>query len=254
MQLCEPIARRLAGYDSDGDNWATSSSAIVLRFVDKSGGDLFLKVQRHDRAATEPGLSPERTILTWLDGLLGAPRVVAFHQEQDTQYLLTEGLPGRSASSGFAEREKPRLVRLLAEGLRRVHALPTAGCPRDCSSTSIITRAEERLRGGRLPDDGREELESTLGQLRADSLPPDDLVFTHGDYCLPNIMVDGDSVSGFLDWGYAGLGDAYRDFVAAEYSVGRNLGKEWVPSFFDAYGVNPEAEKMRIHHLLYGLW
>ena len=32
----------------------------------------------------------------------------------------------------------------------------------------------------------------------------EDLVFTHGDYCLPNVIIDGEEVAGFVDWGRAG--------------------------------------------------
>lgn len=39
----------------------------------------------------------------------------------------------------------------------------------------------------------------------------------------------------------------YRDFVAAEYSVRRNLEEEYVPQFFKEYGVEPDQEKMAVH-------
>lgn len=165
-----------------------------------------------------------------------------------------EALSGRSASSGFSDEEKPRLVRLLADGLHRIHALVTTNCPFDRRATSVIARSWERVGSDGLTEAELDELQQGLSKLNGIELPDEDLVLTHGDYCLPNVMVDGRILAGFIDWGYAGLGDRYRDFVAAEYSVGRNLGIEWVLPFFKAYGVEPVEEKMRIHRLLYDLW
>ena len=39
-----------------------------------------------------------------------------------------------------------------------------------------------------------------------------DLVFTHGDYCAPNILVGAaplHTVTGVVDWGYAGVADRW---------------------------------------------
>jgi aminoglycoside phosphotransferase len=71
-------------------------------------------------------------------------------------------------------------------------------------------------------------------------------VITHGDYCLPNVLIHNHKVSGFIDLGYFGFGDPYRDFIAAQYSVRRNLGEGWIAPFFKAFGVGPlNEEKLR---------
>lgn len=79
-------------------------------------------------------------------------------------------------------------------------------------------------------------------------------VLTHGDFCLPNILIKDNQVTGIVDWGYAGLGDRYRDFAAVVYSIGRNLGEQWVERFFAEYGISElDQEKLRYHRLLYAL-
>jgi aminoglycoside phosphotransferase len=64
------------------------------------------------------------------------------------------------------------------------------------------------------------------------------LVFTHGDYCLPNIMLKDGAVSGFLDLGRAGIADRYTDLALAARSIRHNMGDErLVNLFFHAYGL-----------------
>ena len=60
--------------------------------------------------------------------------------------------------------------------------------------------------------------------------------FTHGDYCLPNVMIDGEEVAGFVDWGWAGVADRYKDIALVVRSLEYNTGKDLRTMFFDAYG------------------
>lgn len=76
-------------------------------------------------------------------------------------------------------------------------------------------------------------------------------VFTHGDYCLPNVMIQGGRLSGLLDWGNAGLADPHRDFMAVIESIAFNLGPNWVGRFFGAYGSpGPDPERIRYYRIL----
>ena len=64
-----------------------------------------------------------------------------------------------------------------------------------------------------------------------------ELVFSHGDYCLPNVMIQDSQLSGFIDWPYGGINDRYFDFAAVVWSIGYNYGEEWVQLFFEKYGI-----------------
>ena len=49
-------------------------------------------------------------------------------------------------------------------------------------------------------------------------------MFTHGDYCLPNVLLIEDGaggfrVSGFVDCGNAGIADRYQDLALCARSV-----------------------------------
>lgn len=75
-----------------------------------------------------------------------------------------------------------------------------------------------------------------LERILAAGLAPD-ITFCHGDYCLPNIMVADDKVSGVIDWPHAGYLDRRIDLAAACKSIRWNLKDEaFVETFLQAYG------------------
>ena len=68
-------------------------------------------------------------------------------------------------------------------------------------------------------------------------------VLIHGDYCLPNIMLDDWRFCGFIDLGDAGVGDRHIDLFWGRWTIGFNLrmigaydDKSYGERFFDAYG------------------
>jgi aminoglycoside phosphotransferase len=139
-------------------------------------------------------------------------------------------------------------VRLLAEGLRQIHSLPIAECPFDMRLDQRLAQAEWGIRQ-KIADEQtvRESLGVSAAQLLEQLVatrpaePVTDLVFTHGDYCLPNVLLDptGASVSAFLDWGRAGVADRYQDLAIGARSVRHNLGAEWGPRFLATYAAGP---------------
>jgi aminoglycoside 3'-phosphotransferase-2 len=86
-----------------------------------------------------------------------------------------------------------------------------------------------------------------------ESMPPPeaDVVVTHGDACLPNIMATADGFGGYVDCGRLGVADRYQDLALAARSIAFNLGEQWVVPFFQAYGVpTPDEGKRTYYELL----
>ena len=69
-------------------------------------------------------------------------------------------------------------------------------------------------------------------------------ILTHGDYCLPNIMLSNWKFSGFIDVGSGGLGDRHMDLLWGRWSLRFNLKTtRFCDRFLDAYGredIEPE--------------
>jgi aminoglycoside phosphotransferase len=204
-------------------------------------------------AAPPHDLRPERDRLEWLAGRLPVPQVLYFGADRSRQFMLISEIAGLSAHDehfGFRPR---RIVTLLAESLKLIHAVDITTCSFDQRIDVLFAAAHQRLIENRVAEDafdparrGRpaSDLYAELLATRpADTAP----VFAHGDYCLPNVLIDPDrlTLTGFIDWGGAGISDRYLDLALAARSITYNLGGEWVAPFFAAYGLT-EIDHARI--------
>ena len=129
-------------------------------------------------------------------------------------------------------------------------------CPFDHSLEQKITRAREHLLAGLIDeedfDDSRlgQSAETVFQQLLATRPTQEDLVVTHGDACLPNLLAANDRFSGFVDCGRLGVADRYQDLALAAHSITDNLGEQWLPLFFEVYGVEPDLQRIAFYQLL----
>ncbi len=64
-----------------------------------------------------------------------------------------------------------------------------------------------------------------------------DKVLLHGDYCLPNIILDNWKFSGFIDFDCSGVGDRHIDLFWGVWTLWFNLEtNKYRDRFLDAYG------------------
>ena len=67
----------------------------------------------------------------------------------------------------------------------------------------------------------------------------------HGDFCLPNIMLDNWQFSGFIDLDGAGVGDRHIDLFWGMWSLQFNLKTDqYRQRFLDAYGRDDIGESL----------
>lgn len=226
------------------------SAAAVYCLAQSGAPTRFLKV------GPTGMMADERDRLVWLANHLPVPEVHRFLEEDGQGFLLMSAIAGLDASDEKCGDDLPNLVRVLAEGLRRFHAVAIDDCPFDETIMAKLGRARQQADAGLVdPDDFDEEREGktvaeALAELEGIHPPAEDLVLTHGDYCLPNILLDSGKLSGFIDLGRAGVADRYQDLALAARSLAHNFGDEWVPFLFECYGVEPDPAKIAYFQLL----
>ena len=234
------------------------SRSDVYRLVGPGADVAYLKVSPVSPIAE---LLAERERLDWLSGRLPVPQVLGYATENGREFLLLSEVPGIDTSSSALDMESLDVVRLLARGLRMVHEVPIRECPFDMTLEQVIPLTERNVELGlvEVADFDSERAGGSPGALFqvlvATRPTSEDLVFTHGDYCLPNILVDDGEITGFVDMGRAGVADRYKDIALAVRSIRRNNGDAFVQPFLDEYGVhNSDAGKIEYYMLLDEFW
>ncbi len=218
------------------------SDARVIRY-ERNGLALQYNKLAEGRLAIE-ALQEEAFRLRWLQGRVPVPRFRKFSSRWNSACLTTIALPGSDLTAMIHEMEPKELVRLLARAMRSWHETPVDDCPFDHSPNADLDRALAAIEAGqvdeanfepqwekRSADDLLDELESML------PLPTYEPVLTHGDFTLPNVIIDRGKISGLVDVGRAGVSDRHKDLAICARSVRRNLGEQHVDLLFREYGI-----------------
>ena len=250
MPLPREIAAQIGAERFETDAIGRSDSSVLL-FSDK-----VLKIEKTSAVSDN-----EHAVLRWLDGKLRAPRVLAFAKENGFNYLLMTRLDGKMSFA--AEMSPEEISAKLAEGILLLRSTDITDCPSKKDFAAILRAAKKRMESGALKGlspqtDAFDTFESLYAYLET-HIPTEVPVFSHGDYCLPNVFLSEDGI-GFLDLGSAGVMDRDYDVFMCLWSMRYNfvtLGgmteerfTACKRAFFNALGESENEEKLRFHGLL----
>lgn len=224
------------------------SDASVWR-IEGGGEALFLKVAPQHELGELPG---EAARLDWLDGTpIPVPRVLDSFAADGSDWLLMTALPG--ADLTHAVGRPGELCSALATGLRALHGLDPASCPFDRRLNAQLADGAARVAAGLVDESDFDAArqgwtaEAVLDWLLAHRPAGGDLVVTHGDASLPNILTHDGVFSGMIDVGRLGVADRWQDLAIACRSIIFNCGQEHVAPFLSAYGAAWNEERYRFY-------
>ena len=214
-------------------------------FIDKGEG-YYLKT------AQKGNLCKEAELTAYFNKK-GLGATVLEYASKDTDWLLTSRVRGEDCTYSQYLEDPKRLCDLLAELLRSLHEIDPCDCPVD-RTAEYFAGAESNYKAGmfdpsyaykgdifKTADDAWRVIESGKHLLQSDTL-------IHGDYCLPNIMLDNWKFSGFIDLGNGGRGDRHIDIFWGAWTLEFNLKTDkYRERFFDAYGRDRvDVEALRV--------
>lgn len=257
-KLPAKIAHHLKDQIVDIDNVGMSNADVYIF------QDLVLKIED-----ISPESKREHQSYRWLAGKLPVPEIIESLEENQQHYLLMRRLSGEFACAEKWLQNPQALVPLLAKALQMLWQIPIENCPLDASLRYKLKEAEYNVRHhlcdvadaeeGTYGDGGFESPKALLEWLQ-NHPPEEDWVFSHGDFCLPNIFLKEREISGFIDLGRSGIADRYQDIALCYRSLLHNFDGRYnssisYPNFdpkmlFEALDMEPDWEKIHYYILL----
>jgi len=222
---------------------SSCSKAAQVIFIDKDDG-YFLK------SAPKDALKHEATMTRYFHSKGVAANVLAYISDE-RDYMLTTKVHGSDGTTPVYIEQPERLCDIFAERLAELHAFDFSDCPIQNHTEQFIKKAEtNKFQGSydksHFPDSwgykNEEEAWSVIEKnrcfLRTDTL-------LHGDYCLPNIVLNNWKFAAFIDLDQGGVGDRHVDIFWAAWTLYWNLKtQKYKNRFFDAYGRDKIDEEM----------
>lgn len=193
------------------------------------------------KTAPKGTLHREAQLTRYFHSLQLGPEVLAY-ESAEADWLLTRQVPGEDCTHPQYLSDPRRLADTTGTLLRALHQQPPAGCPVHRTPAYLRTAQENYERGcwdlglfgDHAPFASPEEAWRTVEQV-APLLQSD--VLLHGDYCLPNIMLDRWRFAGFIDLDSGGRGDRHIDLFWGAWTLQFNLHTDaYRERFLDAYG------------------
>ncbi|MEV4299938.1 phosphotransferase family protein [Microbispora rosea] len=196
-------------------------------------GDVFLKVdadrERIDAEVEAMAVAPVPT-----------PKVL-WHKPP---VLAIAALPGTALGRlGEPSTASPAAWAAAGAAIRRLHDAPLpprpgqAGRRPDELAADLDGECEWLVTNGVLPAD----LVARNRQVAEAALRPWTPVFTHGDLQIDHVFVDGDEITGIIDWSEAGQGDALYDLATLTLGHEEHLG-----DVVAGYGTGVDLDVIRV--------
>lgn len=252
-------------FDSQGfeENSIGQSGSRVIMFP-----DMVLKISE-----TGEEERSELQALQFLECKLPVPTILGYTQNSGKSYLLTSRAKGKMLCDSSILNNVNRLYKSAIAALRMLWSVDISECTRDCTLDltldALLRRARQNIENNLVdtnniePEtfgpEGFESPTALLEYLEANR-PQENLVLSHGDLCLPNILVSCKGIEAFLDLGRCGVSDKWRDIAILTRSLRDNMAGRYgnTPSpepfneklFFEMLGLEPDWEKIRYYRLL----
>jgi kanamycin kinase len=217
-----------------------------------------LRFAKVDSAGCFPTLQAEGEHMVWAAPYLPIPTVVEVFEHEQATVLVTEALPGRDGTDEVWRHDLPSLVSALGRGLAAFHrAVDEEWCPFRFENEHALDHVATRVEDGAIDPAGFHEVHrhlsptQALAQLRDSAPKTEDLVVCHGDYCPPNALLTSGVVTGYVDLGELAVADRWRDIAVGGWSTVWNFGAEYESLFYESYGIDPDADRIRFYRLLW---
>lgn len=203
----------------------------------------------------------EYEVMKWLENRVVVPKIIEFIRENNKNYLLMTKIEGKMACDKSLLEDIDKLIKLLAKALKELWKIDIKNCGFDQSIPVKLEHIEYNLKNNLVDEqdfdydilklynlNNKHEVYQWLKENR----PTEELIFTHGDFCFPNLLFKNNKLSGFIDLGRAGLSDKWNDLSLCIRSLRYNLGDRYKDKYmFDLLDIlNVKYDQHKFHYYL----
>lgn len=209
----------------------------------------------------EKNITKEKDVLLWLKPFLPVPKVVLYLEKRKYAYLLMTKLDGVMTCHESVQDKPYDMIGLLAEGLKMLWNVPITNCPFDSRLTHKLAIARyhvehdevdiEQAEDDTYGEHGFKDPKDLLNWLETHQYE-EELVFSHSDYCLPNVFIKNQQITGFIDFDRAGIADKWADIALCVRSIYHNFGNNpsYIEHLFSSLDMKPNWDKIKYYILL----
>jgi kanamycin kinase/aminoglycoside 3'-phosphotransferase-3 len=257
LELPGSIAKRIENKPYTIDEIGMSGNQVLIF------EDMVLKIEDDVEAATA-----QVELLRWLEGKLSVPRVLTHEVTEEKSYLLMSKVDGVMSCDTYYLEHPDILLDALVCGLKQLWQVDISNCGQSRDLDIVLGEARkcvenhmvdvENVEPETFGENGFQDPDALLEWLETHR-PEVETVFSHGDFCLPNIFLKDGAVAGFIDMGRAGIADKWCDIALCYRSLKHNFAgryggkvyKDFNPDLlFEKLGIEPDWEKLRYYTLL----
>lgn len=220
VQLPSKIKELINGKEFTVDDVGMSGNRVLIF------ADMVLKIED-----ATPSTFKQLELMQWLQGKLPIPEMLAYEELNGKCYLLMSKIAGQMSCDSYYLEQPHVLLEALACGMKMLWKVDITGCPQNQDLDIVLAEARMRVENGLVDiedvepttfgEGGFESPKHLLDWLEKNQ-PPVEPVFSHGDFCLPNIFLEDGQVKGFIDLGRAGVADKWKDIALCYRSLKHN--------------------------------
>lgn len=251
------INKLVQGQQCSLDSIGCSNSAVYLY------DNLVVKVQ-----PTSVYSQQEATMLNFFQGKIPCAKLLRYESDGGTDYLAMSRIYGQMLIDKEYLSHPLRIFEVARQVLHNLWSIDAKTCPVDMSLSKKLKLAEYNVCHNMVdinncqPDtfgkNGRFADPEALLRWLVDNKPTEQLAVTHGDLCLPNVIVSNGKPT-IIDVTMSGVADIYQDVALLYRSTRDNLmghydGVVHAPfderAFFATIGVPVDKDKLDYYILM----
>ena len=243
---------------------STRMNGSVSRATDIFGNEVYIK---RGSSYERLEITREKEYLVLLNGIIPVPKILGFRDDGLEAEIVLSKAPGYPMHSICTGINPKRLIEIMVTILSEIWNASNSlkgtileyGLKKELddiltmiTSNRIDVKKFEKTSGGISPDKMYADIISNIDVNKF-------IFLTHGDFCLPNIILDDDYNYTLIDWGKAGFADRFRDLSALRGSLTKNIDAEIFDSLLNALrdaGISDEynEEQLNIYDKLDMFW